>query len=138
MVQSTISGIVQAARTQIQAKGPIDRPLFMQVFSGPVGAVAQGRASIGSVMQTNSPDMQNQLTELAKLIANARAELGAEGANETAAALAVVQAESESKTPDLGVVKAVALRVCSFIERAGSGAAGAALLAFARAKGWLP
>jgi hypothetical protein len=107
-------------------------------FTGAVAAVAQGSASIGPVTQINSQDNRNQLAELAEIISAARAELGAEGAKQTAAALEVVQAEAESEAPDWGAVKAMALRVYGFMERAGSSAAGGALLAYARAHGWVP
>jgi len=106
IVESAISGIMQAARTQIEAKEPADRPNFMQIFNAPVGAVAQGEASIGSVTQTNSSDIREQLRELANLIGDARQELGAEGSAQTAAALGAVQAEAEAENPSVGMVKA--------------------------------
>ena len=137
IVESAISGIMQAARTQIEAKEPADRPNFMQIFNAPVGAVAQGEASIGSVTQTNSSDIREQLRELANLIGDARQELGAEGSAQTAAALGAVQAEAEAENPSVGMVKAALQRVVGFLERAGSGAAGGALLAYARLHGWL-
>ena len=128
---------MQAARTQIEAKEPADRPNFMQIFNAPVGAVAQGEASIGSVTQTNSSDIREQLRELANLIGDARQELGAEGSAQIAAALGAVQAEAEAENPSVGMVKAALQRVVGFLERAGSGAAGGALLAYARLHGWL-
>jgi hypothetical protein len=139
MVESTIIGIMQAARTQIEARGPKDRPLFMQFFAGPVAAVAQGESSIGAVTQNNDlSESREHLKELAQLIRQARAELGPEGDKQTAAALEMVQAEAESGAPDWGVVKAATVRVYGFLERAGSSAAEGALLAYLRAHGWVP
>ncbi len=106
-------------------------------FAGAVAAVALGSASIGPLTQINT-QRNRDLTELARIISEARAELGVEGAKQTAAALEVVRAEAKSDAPDWGAVRAMALRVYGFMERAGSSAAGGALLAYARAHGWVP
>ena len=140
MVQSAITEIVQSARTAVHARSREERPQFMfnNTFTGPIGGVAQGEASIGSISQSNSSAWPDQIKELARLILEARAELGSKGSKETAAALQVVEAEAGSEEPDWGIVRAATARVCGFLERAGSGAAGGALLAFARAHGWFP
>jgi hypothetical protein len=140
IVHATLAEIMQSARTEMLAKSPEDRSPFMITnnFAGAVAAVAQGSASIGLVTQINSQGNRDQLTELAAIITAARTELGSEGEKQTAAALEVVRAEAESDAPDWGAVKAMALRVYGFMERAGSSAAGGALLAYARGHGWVP
>lgn len=65
MVDATIGEIVAAARNDIAAQGPLERPsyVFQNTFNGSVGAVAQGGSTIGSVAQHSASATPQELAE---------------------------------------------------------------------------
>ena len=141
LAYNAITTAVSAARTEIAATKPEERPFSVHtsnIFNAPVGAVAQNHALISSVTQTNSADTRAQLHELIPLIKAIITELAPDNQQAASAALQTIETEAATAEPDREYVRPAVVRIASFIERSASSAAGGALLAYLKFRGWIP
>jgi hypothetical protein len=96
MVDAVISEVVAAARNDVAAKAPADRPSYVfQTFQGPVASVAHGNASVGTINQTVGSATPHEIAEAVAAIIHALPTPSAMDTEATQATTELVAAEAE-------------------------------------------
>lgn len=117
MVDAVISEIIAAARNDIAAKAPTERPSYVfQTFQGPVASVAHGGASVGSVNQTVGSATPHEIAEAVAAILRALPAPAASDKEATQAKAELTAAEAELREGKVPVGRLA--RVMNFFGKA--------------------
>lgn len=138
LIKAVVEELAMAAETEKQATTSADRPsyIYQNTFQAPVGAVAQGQASVGSVHQTNHNNPS--LNELVSLMNAAVADWSPDDRKLSAGAEAMLIAEAKLDQPDVGLLRSAVNKLGKIAETAATSVATQTFLAYLKAHGWGP